>query len=57
MSIPYRTRRALSRIAFVLAAILMVAVLVWMCWLLWLDRFLVYTHEGVKLDFSSPTSL
>lgn len=58
MSIPYRTRRALSRIAFVLAAILMVAVLVWMCWLLWLGRYVLYTKDqGAILDFSLNAQL
>lgn len=58
MSIPYRTRRALSRIAFVLAAILMVAVLVWMCWLLWLGRYVLYTKDqGAILDFTLNAQL
>lgn len=52
MIFSYRTRRFLSRffrVILVTVAVLAVALL---CWLLWLQRFVVYTDEGVKLDFS-----
>lgn len=51
MRIPYRTRRALGRMAIVLLVILVVALLVWLCWMLWLGRFVVYTDNGVYFDF------
>ena len=51
MRIPYRTRRALGRMAIVLLVILVVALLVWLCWMLWLGRFVVYTENGVYFDF------
>lgn len=57
MTIPYRTRRACKRIFSVLLSLTLVAVFILLCWLLWLDRFLVYTHEGVKLDFSQSNKL
>ena len=25
---------------------------VWLCWLLWLSRYIIYTRDGAKLDFS-----
>jgi len=52
MSIPYRTRQGLKRFFLVLLAILVLAVAVWLCWLLWLSRFIIYTQDGAKLDFS-----
>lgn len=57
MTIPYRTRRVCRRIFSVLLALGLVAVFVLMCWLLWLDRFLVYTKDGAYLDFSQSNKL
>lgn len=51
MRIPYRTRRALGRMAAVLLVLLVVALLVWLCWMLWLGRYVVYTDNGVYFDF------
>lgn len=52
MNIPYRTRRVLNRVGIVLLAILVVFVAVWLCWVIWLDRYVVYTDEGATIDFS-----
>lgn len=51
MSIPYRTQRALKRFFIVLMILAVAAALIWMCWLLWLNRFVVYTGDGAILDF------
>lgn len=51
MNIPYRTRRVLNRLALVLAVVLVVSALVWLCWVIWLQRYVVYSDEGVWLDF------
>ncbi len=54
MNIPYRTRCALKRIGIYLLVLCLVAAAVWVCWILWLGRFVVYTRDGgVKFDFSS----
>lgn len=53
MKIPYRTQQALKRAAVVLLFVLLAALLVFFCWFLWLERFVVYTRdEGVRLDMS-----
>ncbi len=52
MTIPYRTRRALQGLGIALAILALVAVVVWLIWLLWLDRFVVYSREGARFDFS-----
>ena len=41
MSIPYRTRRVLNRVGFGAAVFLMVGILSWMCWVVWLQRYVV----------------
>lgn len=52
MNIPYRTRMALGRLAIILLVLLLVGALVWTCWVFWLSRYVIYTQEGAKLDFS-----
>lgn len=57
MTIPYRTRRACKKLFTFLLVLLLIAVFVLLCWLLWLDRFLVYTKGGAYLDFSQSNKL
>ena len=52
--IPYRTRRLLRRLLVSLLVLALVAAGVLVCWLLWLNRFVVYTQDGVRLDFDLP---
>lgn len=52
MTIPYRTRRTLRNLGIVGAVALLLLFVLWMVWMLWLDRFVVYTRDGVRLDFS-----
>lgn len=54
MNIPYRTRMALGRVAAVLLVVFLIGALIWAGWVFWLSRFVVYTPEGAKLDFSLP---
>lgn len=58
MNIPYRTRWILKKIAVVALAVLLVAALVWMCWFVWLKRYIIYTRDsGAVLDFSLSARL
>lgn len=50
MNIPYRTRRLLNRIGVAALALLLVTIVVWFCWVIWIERFVVYTREGATLD-------
>ena len=52
MNLSFETRRKLKaagRIALILAVVFAV---VWACWLIWVDRYMVYTRDGAQLDFS-----
>ncbi len=51
MSIPYRTQRRLQNFGIFLLILLLVLAFVWFVWLIWLDRYVVYTRNGAKLDF------
>jgi hypothetical protein len=52
MIFSYRTRRFFGKFFRFLMIVFIIATIGLLCWLLWLQRFVVYTSEGVKLDFS-----
>lgn len=52
MNISYRTRRNLRRLGITLLVLALAAVVIWVCWIIWVGRYIVYTPEGAKLDFS-----
>lgn len=52
MNIPYRTRRTLNRVGTGLLIFLLVFVVVWFCWVIWIERYIVYTKDGAQLDLS-----
>ena len=51
----WRTRKRLKTSAIVLGSIAAVSTLLWVCWVLWLGRFVVYARDGVRLDFDWVT--
>jgi len=52
MNIPYRTRRLINRIGYTSFLILTVLVVLWFCWVLFAERYVVYTRDGAVLDLS-----
>lgn len=52
MSIPYRARQTLRRLFIGILALALFAALLLVCWFLWLDRYVVYSQDGARLDFS-----
>lgn len=52
MALTYRTRQRLSRLGTVLLALLLVGVLVWFCWVIWLERYVVYSRDGAAINFN-----
>lgn len=55
MSMPYRYRRTLNRIGVAALIFLIVFIVVWLCWVIWLQRYVVYTSSGAKLDFNQSS--
>lgn len=51
MNIPYRTRRFLRRLGTVLLAVAVFGLLFTLCWTTWVERYIVYTRDGVVLNF------
>ncbi len=52
MIFSYRTRKALGRFFGIVLTVVLVAVALVLLWLLWLQRFVVYTPQGAVFDFS-----
>ncbi len=52
--IPFRTRRALRTLLVTILVLVLLALALLICWLLWLNRYVVYTREGIRLDFDRP---
>lgn len=50
-NLTWRTRKRLKTLALFLGSLTAAALVVWLCWILWLGRFVVYSREGVHLDF------
>ena len=55
MSIPYRHRRILNRIGVAALIFFFFFLVVWLCWVIWLQRYVVYASSGAKLDFSQSS--
>ena len=56
MNIPYRTRMRLNRIGTVALILLLVGMVAWLCWVVWLQRYVVYTDEGARLNFEQSAN-
>ena len=54
-NLTWRTRRRLKTAAIVLGSGAALLLALWLCWILWLGRFVVYTGDTVRLDFDWVT--
>ena len=52
MHLSYRTRQFYRRLFQVILALVLTALVVVLCWVLWLRRFIIYTNDGARIDFS-----
>ncbi len=50
--IPYRFRHSFRKCVTVLLWTAVICVAFLLCWLLWLNRYVIYTRNGARLDFS-----
>ena len=54
-NLTWRTRKRLKTAAIVLGSAAAICFALWLCWILWLGRFVVYTGDTVRLDFDWVT--
>ena len=50
MSIPYRTRQRMNRIGLVLLFLIAVLIITWFCWVVFMERHVVYSRDGASID-------
>lgn len=50
-NLTWRTRRRLKTFALLFGGITAAAFAIWLCWIIWLGRFVVYARDEVRLDF------
>ena len=55
LRLSYQGKNRLKKILLVLGILTLVAALVWLCWMVWLQRYIVFSRDGVKLDFDRST--
>lgn len=51
MELTYRTRRRLQRAGIIALAVVLASTAIWACWLVWLERHIVYSRDGAVIDF------
>ena len=52
LNLTFSAKRKLQRAGLISAIVIMVLILIWFCWVVWLERYVVYSRDGAKLDFS-----
>jgi len=52
MNLSYRTRKRLMNLGITTLILLLVAAVLWLCWIIWVGRYVVYHRDGPRLDFS-----
>lgn len=58
MAIPYRTQRLFKRLWTIILVTVLVALVIALCWLLWLERFIVYDRvDGIIIDSRSSIDI
>ena len=57
MNLSFRARRRLRRLGIALLCLLLISIVIWLCWVVWLERYVVYTQDGAKVDFTLSDQL
>lgn len=52
MNMTFTTRRRLQRAGLISLIVVTLSILIWFCWIVWVERYMVYSGDGAALDFS-----
>lgn len=55
LRLSYQGKNRLKKLGIVLGILVLVSALLLVCWLIWLQRFIVFTDDGVVFDFDRST--
>ena len=53
-NLTFTAKRRLQRAGLITAIVVMVLILIWFCWVIWLERYVIYSREGATIDTSLP---
>ena len=53
-NLTFTAKRKLQRAGLISAIVIMVLILIWFCWVIWLERYVVYSRDGATIDTSLP---
>lgn len=56
-NLTFTARRRLQRWGIAGGVLVLLAVLVWLCWVIWIGRYVVYSGEGAKIDMNLPQQI
>ena len=54
-NLTWRTRKRLKVLGMTLGILTVTFLVLWLCWVIWLGRFVVYSRDAVRLDFDWQT--
>ena len=54
-TLTWRTRKRLKTVGWTVGLVTLAALTAWLCWVIWLGRFVVYSRDSVRLDFDWVT--
>ena len=53
-NLTFTAKRRLQRAGLITAIVVMVLILVWFCWVIWAERYVVYSREGATINTKLP---
>ena len=53
-NLTFSAKRRLQRIGLISAILFMVMILVWFCWVIWIERYVVYSRDGATINTDLP---
>ena len=53
-NLTFAAKRRLQRAGLITAILVMVMILVWFCWVIWAERYVVYSREGATINLDLP---
>ena len=54
INLTFTAKRRLQRAGLIGLIVLMLSILVWFCWVIWAERYVVYSREGATINLDLP---
>ena len=53
-NLTFTAKRRLQRAGLITAIVVMLLILIWFCWVIWAERYVVYSREGATINLDLP---